>query len=280
MQTFDYLQHLATAPSLIDLGQRLIPFFFLALCRIVPFVHLTPYLGSKTLPAPVKVSISIGLFLFLAPTIATSAQGMELSIYFFGYVLKEFLLGYMIGTLTALPSYALMMAGTLIDHQRGASSLMITDPVLQIQDSLTGILFVFLLVNISWFANLPFIYIEAVAKSFDVIPLNGFLPHALLEGSNSAVALVRFKEILGQIFLVGIQLAAPSLIILLMTDMFLGIVNRLAPQVQISFLAQGLKALLALVILFMGWRFILQKMAQEGVSWAQLVQDFVARFNY
>lgn len=275
MDQATYLHYLARSPNLIELSGMLVPFFFLALCRIVPFVHLNPYLGSKTLPAPVKVAISIGLFLFMAPHIAASAQNMELSIYFFGYVLKEFFLGYLMGTMTALPSYILMMSGTLIDHQRGASSLMLTDPVLQVQDSLLGILFVYLTVNICWSTSIPFIYIDAVAKSFDFIPLNGFLPRSLLDGGMNSPSYARIKELLAQVFALGVQLAAPSLIILLMTDMFLGIVNRLAPQVQISFLSQGLKALLALVVLFAGWGFILRKMGKEEFAWAESVQTFV-----
>lgn len=272
LEQIDYLNLLARSPNLIQLGERLIPFFFLALCRIVPFVHLSHFLGSKTLPAPVKMSIAIGIFFFMIPSIAASAQDLELSIYFFGYVFKEFFLGYLLGTMAALPSYILMIAGTLIDHQRGASSLMLTDPILQIQDSLIGILFVFITINLCWSTNIPFTYIEAVANSFNIIPLDGFLPKTLLEGGG---ALDRLKATTAQVFALGIQLAAPSLIILVMTDMFLGIVNRLAPQVQISFLAQGLKALLALVVLFLGWRFILQRMGQENVYWAQTVLSFV-----
>ncbi len=258
------------------LGERLVPFFFLALCRIVPFVHLSHFLGSKTMPAPVKVATAMGIFVFMIPTIAQSAQNMELSIYFFGYIFKEFFLGYLLGTMAALPSYILMIAGTLIDHQRGASSLMLTDPILQMQDSLLGILFVFLTINLCWSSEIPFTYIEAVASSFNIVPLDGFLPRTLLEGGG---ALDRLKATTAQVFALGIQLAAPSLIILVMTDMFLGIVNRLAPQVQISFLAQGLKALLALVVLFLGWRFILQRMGQENVYWAQTVHAFVQTFR-
>ena len=60
------------------------------------------------------------------------------------------------------------------------------------------------------------------------------------------------------------QLAAPALIMILMTDFFLGIANRLAPQVQITFLGMPLKSLLALTIVFFGWTLFNEEMVNQG----------------
>ena len=60
------------------------------------------------------------------------------------------------------------------------------------------------------------------------------------------------------------QLAAPALIMILMTDFFLGIANRLAPQVQITFLGMPLKSLLALVIVFFGWTLFMHEIVAQG----------------
>jgi type III secretory pathway component EscT len=49
--------------------------------------------------------------------------------------------------------------------------------------------------------------------------------------------------------------------------MFLGIANRLAPQVQIVFLGMSLKSLLGLGLLWAGWFFILKQMANQSVLW-------------
>jgi type III secretion protein T len=52
-----------------------------------------------------------------------------------------------------------------------------------------------------------------------------------------------------------------------MAEVFLGIANRLAPQVQISFLGMSLKSLVGLFVLWSGWFIIWKQTATESKSW-------------
>jgi type III secretion protein T len=54
--------------------------------------------------------------------------------------------------------------------------------------------------------------------------------------------------------------------------MFLGIANRLAPQVQIAFLGMSLKSLLGIGLLFVGWFFILLQMSKQAQIWLKTLQ--------
>lgn len=85
--------------------------------------------------------------------------------------------------------------------------------------------------------------------------------------------------ILGKVMIVSTQLAAPALIIALMTDFFLGIANRLAPQVQITFLGMPLKSLLALAIIFFGWRLFINQMVTETYTWLAFLKEFIHLFK-
>jgi type III secretion protein T len=62
---------------------------------------------------------------------------------------------------------------------------------------------------------------------------------------------------------------------ILMTDFFLGIANRLAPQVQITFLGMPLKSLLALFIIFLGWKLINDEMVKQGYYWINEVMNML-----
>ena len=66
---------------------------------------------------------------------------------------------------------------------------------------------------------------------------------------------------------IAIQLAAPSIVAILMAEMFLGIANRLAPRVQIVFVGMSLKSLLGLMLLWVAWIFILQQMGKQSILW-------------
>ena len=75
--------------------------------------------------------------------------------------------------------------------------------------------------------------------------------------------------------LLTVQLASPSLIIILMTDFFLGIANRLAPQVQIIFLGLGLKAGMPLIVIALGWSLFLEVSTIESVKETRSLNDII-----
>ena len=64
-----------------------------------------------------------------------------------------------------------------------------------------------------------------------------------------------------------------------MTEMFLGIANRLAPQVQIAFLGMSLKSLVGLFVLWAGWFFILKQTSNETLNWFDLINKIVLSFQ-
>ena len=86
-------------------------------------------------------------------------------------------------------------------------------------------------------------------------------------------------EILGKVFSLSLELAAPALLAILMAEMFLGIANRLAPQVQIAFLGMSLKSLLGLAILWAGWFILLRQMSILSVNWIDTLRTFLVPFE-
>ena len=73
----------------------------------------------------------------------------------------------------------------------------------------------------------------------------------------------------------SVQFAAPALIGVLLTDLFLGIANRLAPQVQIVFLGIPLKSWVGLALLTVAWVLIIQVMGKESISWFKAMNQSI-----
>jgi len=65
-----------------------------------------------------------------------------------------------------------------------------------------------------------------------------------------------------------------------MAEMFLGIANRLAPQVQIAFLGMSIKSLLGLALLWAAWFFILKQFTKQTYDWLNLINKMVAYMKY
>jgi type III secretory pathway component EscT len=78
-----------------------------------------------------------------------------------------------------------------------------------------------------------------------------------------------------QIITIAIQMAAPAIVSILMAEMFLGIANRLAPQVQIAFLGMSIKSLLGLSLLWAAWFFILKQFTKQAYNWLDLVNKLI-----
>lgn len=278
MNEWELVQDMVSKGDLMDPAVRIMPLFAVLLSRLFPIVYLSFFLGARLLPMPVKVFIALSLFIYMIPDMLIKATDLTFGANLLAFIFKEMFVGIILGTMISVPNYVVMLAGMVIDHQRGASSLMISNSITSVQDSPLGMLFNYILTYFYWYYDVPFTYFEAIALSYQVIPIDVFLsPHLFSFDSNLYIQL---RDVFSQLFALGIQLAAPSLVIIVMIDMFLGITNRLAPQVMISFLAQGLKAMLGLTVLYLGWYYIMGVFAAESKRWAEFVYQWVHTIPY
>lgn len=252
--------------------------FFLGLMRIAPVVSLAPFFGSKT-PATVKMGLLIALTVIFLPHMAVTSKtivGFD-----FNFILlcgKELFIGFILALFSSIPFYMAESAGVTIDFLRGSSSLQVTDPFMQTQASDLGILYNLVLIVIFYQIDGPFYFFNALFDSYTLIPADGWMPIEFFSFTHPFWQTV--WSCVNRIVAVGIQLAAPCLLAILMTEMFLGIANRLAPQVQIAFLGMSLKSLVGLAMLCAAWFFILQQMSKQTLLWLSDMNKIVHTLNY
>ncbi len=252
--------------------------FFLFMARFLPIIALSPFFGAKVLPHPVKVCFAICMFVIFLPRlllVTTTPLNYNLELLFFFF--KEIFIGITMGFIISMPFTIVSSAGIIIDHQRGGASLMVNDPTVQNQSSPLGTLFNYVTIYLFFYIDGPFLFIDGLLTSYDIIPPDALInPSFFHPGS-------RFYQMILQLFqkvmVVSIQLAAPALIAILMTDVFLGIANRLAPQVQITFLGMPLKSLLALVVICLGWKLLSEEIIHQCKLWINSLNDMVTMFN-
>lgn len=248
--------------------------FLLGLARIVPIIAVSPFLGGKILPDTMKLGFGVALVPIFFPYLLSHASGpIPLDIHFIFLLVKEALVGMTLGFLASVPFYFATDAGTLIDHQRGSQSLQVTDPSTQIQASPFGLLFNNILIASFFSIGGIFLFFEAVFASYEIIPADQFFNPAFFTLKNPLWTLV-FK-LFTSMLTISMQLAAPSLIALLMSDLFLGIANRMAPEVQISFLLWSLKAYVGIGVLWAGWYIVVQQMENQSVNWIKMLHKMI-----
>lgn len=267
--TDDYLTFFLHFPI-----QNLFLLFLLGMARIVTIIAVAPFFGAKLLSNSMKMGFAIVLVpIFLPVFLVHIHTQLDFDFFFLMMIVKEVFIGFLLGLFLSMPYYIAQGAGNLIDHQRGAQSLQVTDPASQTQATPIGILYSDVMLISFFVIGGPFLFYDALLTSYKVIPIDAFMNAAFFSKE------MPFWEASIKIFTsfisIAMQLAAPSLIMILMTDLFLGIANRMAPQVQISFLLWSLKAYLGIAILWAAWWLILQQLDIQSISWLKMLHQLV-----
>jgi flagellar biosynthetic protein FliR len=158
-------------------------------------------------------------------------------------VVREALLGVALGFVPALVFLALQYAAELVDLQVGMGMGGWVDPAFRTQVSPLGN-FQYLLAMVLFLGlDGHHLMLEALARSFQTVPLGTFsLSGAMARG---------IMHLFAQVGLFGVQMAAPLLAVLLITDLGLGMLGRAAPQLNLLIMSPSLKAVVAMLALAM-----------------------------
>lgn len=254
----------------MDNPYNILAAFFLILARLLPIIFLAPFLGAKNAPSTAKMVFAVALgAIFLPQVLAPIKEPLILDMRLMGFMLKEAFIGFILGFLVTIPFYVAQSSGSLIDHIRGSASLQVTDPTTQTQTGPVGLFYNYVLITVFFFIGGPIYFFEGLSHSFELIPVNSYLSPYFF--SLNIPFWKSMLALLTHITSLSVQLGAPSIIGILMAEMFLGIANRMAPQVQIVFLGISLKSFVGLALLAAAWFFILNQLGKETMVWLKSI---------
>ncbi|MBC7907454.1 MAG: flagellar type III secretion system protein FliR [Rhodospirillaceae bacterium] len=216
--------------------------FFMIFSRLSAALMLFPAFGGRLVSTRIRLLFALALSLLLLPVVGT--QFPPLPRHVGGLILligSEALIGLYLGVVTQVLMSSLNIAGTFIGFQIGLTNAFSFDAVAEQQSStLTA-----LLANIALLAilatDMHHLMLRALADSYAT-----FIP-------GQALPLDDFSETLGHLmsasFGFGIQAAAPILAFGLIFNVGLGLLSRLAPQIQVFFVGLPLQVIAGLWML-------------------------------
>ena len=249
----------ALAAMLVALG--------LGAARAVPIVWLVPAFGGRDLPAAVRLGLGSVLAALALPrvmgslvavagvAVARGAAGEWASVGLLGWVVlaaREVLIGATVGLVVSFAFRAAEAAGALVDVVRGANLGEVLAPASETRTSPVGALYLLLASVI--FLELGGLgrLVEALARSYDAVPLPGVggLVGASAGGLGGAAELILAAS--AKLIESAVGLAAPVMVALVLADLALGAVARILPAAPLYFAAMPLKALLGIGIVLLG----------------------------
>lgn len=210
--------------------------------RIQIALAVVPLFSKAVVPALVRLSLGAALALPLLPPMLPGLVFPD-AVALAATVLKECLLGLLIGYLVAALFWAVEGIGFLIDNQRGASIASTLNPLTGNDSSPLGMLFnqAFLLYFLV--AGGFGVFMTMLYGSFSLWPVLTFMPR--LGGAGALL----FGHCFAQVTALALLLAAPALVAMLLAELGLALVSRFTPQLQVFFLAMPLKSGIALFVL-------------------------------
>ncbi|MFQ6114846.1 MAG: flagellar biosynthetic protein FliR [bacterium] len=227
--------------------------FLLILFRISAFLLSAPIFGSAYVPARAKIGLSLALSVILLPIVEKGNFSPPKELLTYGIVVfREVMVGVIIGYSARLVFAGIDFAGQVIGLQMGFGIANIIDPKYETQISVIAqfqglvAILIFLCINgHHWL-------LQALAKSFETIPLSGFavspLGRPLLFAySEEAVAIL--LKMSSDIFVVAFKIGAPVIVALFLTNVTLGVLTKAVPRMNVFFMSFPLTIIIGLLSL-------------------------------
>ncbi|MDH5721917.1 MAG: flagellar biosynthetic protein FliR [Alphaproteobacteria bacterium] len=216
--------------------------YMLTFARIGTAAMIMPGIGDSFVPERIRLHLSLGLSLVMFPIVwqylpDPAPAGVSLM----ALVAMEVIIGLMIGTVARIFMTALDTAGMAISMQSGLANAQVFNPSLAQQGSIIGAFLSVTGVVLLFSLNMHHLLIMGVVDSYNKFPM-GELPDT--GGMAEVIAMS-----VAAAFSIGMQLAAPFLVMTLLMYVGMGVLSRLMPQVQVFLLVIPLQILLSVMLL-------------------------------
>lgn len=230
-----------------DPFRELQPYFVaaaFALARMLAMMITFPVFDRLGVTGLIRNSIAVVLAIPLIPMIAAHLGNEQLGLgLIVALMLKEVIVGLIIGLVLAVPLYAAEAAGDILDQQRGSSQATLSDPVGTSQTAITGTLLVLVIIALYFASGCFDLTLRAIYDSYGIWPVRRLLPVLSREASGLLLSL------LDAIMKTGLLLVGPIVICLLLVDLLFALIARAAPSLQPFYLSMTVKNLVFALVL-------------------------------
>lgn len=235
----------------------------LVFARVGALVMLIPGIGDQAVPPRIRLAFAFLMALVLAPLVAPNIVVPGAVSGAAGMVIREVLIGLMIGAILRLFLGSLATAGEIVAIQTTLGFAQTANPSLgQPQATLSTFLSLMGVVLIMT-TDLHHMFLGAIARSYTLFPFDKALP----VGDAATLAV---QTVAGS-FALGVQLAAPVIVFSIVFNIATGLIGRVMPQFQIYFVSSPLAVILGLSIFALS-------LGTIGMVWVARYRELISVF--
>lgn len=208
--------------------------------RVLTFLLAVNIFFPKGTPVVVKLLLSVAVGFIVLSTLNYGYVGeLGTNLGFIFAIINEVGTGLILGFVVNLCFFSIKLAGQLIDFQIGLSMINIFDPSSNTNSTLIEHLFY-------WFSLITFFIIDGhhillkhLISSFQIVKIGSLI----LQQGSIMIVVKAFYEF----FALGIKIALPIVLIILMTEIVLGLIARTVPQLNVMILGLPIKILVGML---------------------------------
>lgn len=220
-------------------------YFLLVLARVASFVFVAPFFSMNNTPRRVKTAFSF----FFAILVYETTMPHEVIAYntvleYALIVAHEVFTGLIIGLAVNICTYIVTFAGRMIDMEIGLAMASEYDPLTKESVSISGMLYQYMVLLILVVSNMHQYLIKAFVETYTLIPVNG----AVFHSDRMLSAIISFMS---DYINIGFRICLPVFCVLLITNVILGIMAKVAPQMNMFAVGMQIKLLFGLGVMFL-----------------------------
>lgn len=222
---------------MIDLG--FVTRLGLLLVRPGALIAAAPPFGGLYTPAPVKIGLAVVLGVAMAPGVAVPG---DVSVPVLAVlVVREMAIGLTLAFAVRVLMAGAELGGNLAGFQLGFGYAAVVDPNTGARNNVLASLYSAMTLFTFVGLNAHHALLRALAESYRAMPIGA--------GHLDASVATTVASLLGVVFVFGLQVAAPVIVVLVLVELAVGLISRAAPALNLMAIGFPVRLLAGLVAL-------------------------------
>lgn len=218
-------------------------YILLVFIRIASMMVTAPFFNSGNFPRMTKMGLSFFFSLVAVNLLDFNGLTYQGIAGYAALILQEGITGAIIGLASGFCLYILSFSGNMFDMEIGFSMAMEFDPATNVQSTITSNLFSQLFLALFVVSDMHYFVIDAIYDSYKLIPIGG----ANLKGDFLSVMTTYITDY----FVIDFRIILPIFSCILIVNVVLGILAKVAPQMNMFVIGIQLKVFIGLFLLFL-----------------------------
>jgi flagellar biosynthetic protein FliR len=230
----------ADALDLFHLSTQRVETYSLVAVRVTTMLSFVPIFSASQLPLQARVAFGLLLAIVIAPTVPLVANldgiyGLTTAVF------SQVVIGFVFGFVASLVFAGVQFAGEILDIEIGFAVVNVINPTTQQSVTIVGEFQLALATVLFLVTNGHHFVVQGMAGSFSLVPL----PNAEVTGPVAASVIDFFGRSLSIVF----QIGAPTAVALFIVNVSLGLMAKVAPQMNVFVVGLPLQIGIGLIML-------------------------------